>query len=139
MRRNGGTAAVLAIEHQAAQRRLQIGARDAADATVAEQHGFLGAVAHQRVVDADGAELVDDDGGALPFGRGEEPPQQRGLAAPRNPVTTVTGILAPRSRLSRRPNGPASREGKRSSMVGKAGRISPLPGCGERGRAGAAG
>jgi len=38
------------------------------------------------------------------------------LPLPRNPLTTVTGILAPRSRLSRRPNGPASREGKRSSM-----------------------
>ena len=73
--------AVLAIEHQAAQRRLQIGARDAADAAVAEQHGLLGAVAHQRVVDADGAELVDDDGGALPFRRSQKALQQRGLAA----------------------------------------------------------
>ncbi len=27
--------------------------------------------------------------------------------APRNPVTTVTGTRAPRSRLSLRPNGPA--------------------------------
>jgi hypothetical protein len=36
--------------------------------------------------------------------------------APRNPVTTVTGIRAPRSRLSRRPNGPAVEEGKSSSM-----------------------
>ncbi len=63
--RRYGTA--LAIEHQTAQRRLQVGARDAADAAVAEQHSLLGAVAHQRVVDADGTELVDDDGGALPF------------------------------------------------------------------------
>src|SRR6516164_2335615 len=31
------------------------------------------------------------------------------LPAPRKPVTTVTGMRAPRSRLSRRPNGPASR------------------------------
>src|SRR5579863_5968369 len=37
------------------------------------------------------------------------------LPAPRNPVTTVTGILAPRSRFCRRPNGLASREGNRSS------------------------
>ena len=39
------------------------------------------------------------------------------LPAPRKPVTTVTGMRAPRARLSRRPNGPASREGKRSSMA----------------------
>src|SRR5437660_3315188 len=39
------------------------------------------------------------------------------LPAPRKPVTTVTGIRAPRSRLSLRPNKPASREGKRSSMA----------------------
>ena len=31
------------------------------------------------------------------------------------PVTMVTGIFAPRARLSLRPNGPASRDGKRSS------------------------
>ena len=37
------------------------------------------------------------------------------LPAPRKPVTMVTGIFAPRARLSLRPNGPASREGKRSS------------------------
>src|SRR6516164_8131573 len=35
--------------------------------------------------------------------------------APRNPVTMVTGMRAPRARLSLRPNEPASREGKRSS------------------------
>ncbi len=39
------------------------------------------------------------------------------LPAPRKPVTTVTGMRAPRARLSLRPNRPASREGKRSSMV----------------------
>src|SRR4051812_28662808 len=45
------------------------------------------------------------------------------LPAPRKPVTTVTGMRAPRARFCRRPNGPASREGKRSSML-------PCPGCG---------
>jgi hypothetical protein len=35
--------------------------------------------------------------------------------APRKPVMMVTGIRAPRACLSLRPNGPASREGKRSS------------------------
>jgi hypothetical protein len=36
--------------------------------------------------------------------------------APRNPVTTVTGIRVPRSRRSRRPNGPEVEEGNSSSM-----------------------
>src|SRR5712671_2079005 len=39
------------------------------------------------------------------------------LPAPRNPVTTVTGIRAPRSRLSRRPKRPAAGEGKSSCMT----------------------
>ena len=38
------------------------------------------------------------------------------LPAPRKPVTMVTGMRAPRARFCRRPNGPASREGKRSSI-----------------------
>ena len=71
-RANGGTDAALAIEHQPAQRDLQIGAGDAADAAVAEQHGFFGAVAQQRVVDADGAVFVDDHRRALPFRRARE-------------------------------------------------------------------
>ena len=55
---------------------------------------------------------------AVPWPSGEERKRCNSvvLPLPRNPVTTVTGIFAPRSRLSRRPNGPASREGKRSSM-----------------------
>ncbi len=39
------------------------------------------------------------------------------LPAPRKPVTMVTGMRVPRACLSCRPNGPAAREGKRSSMV----------------------
>ena len=72
--------AALAVEHEPAQRDLQIGARDAAQAAVAEEHGCLGAVAHQRIVDADSAELVDDHRGALAFRRLEKPPDQRRLA-----------------------------------------------------------
>src|SRR5262249_50073583 len=37
------------------------------------------------------------------------------LPAPRKPVTTVTGMRAPRARFCRRPKGPASRDWKRSS------------------------
>ena len=36
------------------------------------------------------------------------------LPAPRKPVTTVTGIFAPRSRFCRRPKRPADGEGKSS-------------------------
>ena len=76
-RRHG---AALAVEHEPAQRSLQIGAGDAAQAAVAEENGFLGGVAHQRIVDADGAELVDDHRGAVAFGRLQKPPDQRRLA-----------------------------------------------------------
>ena len=41
------------------------------------------------------------------------------LPAPRKPVTMVTGIRAPRARFCRRPNGPASREGKRCDAFGQ--------------------
>ena len=45
--------AALALGDQAAQRLLQVGAGDAAQAAVAEQRGLVARVAHQRVVDAD--------------------------------------------------------------------------------------
>src|SRR5262249_41796945 len=48
------------------------------------------------------------------------------LPAPRKPVTTITGSLAPRACLSLRPNRPASREGKRSSIDF---RLTPLSRC----------
>ncbi len=123
-RRHG---AALAVENEPAQRELQIAAGDAADAAVAEQNGFVGAAANKRVVDADGAELVDDDRRTLRLPASERKRRSNVvLPAPRNPVTTVTGMRAPRSRLSRRPNGPASREGKRSSMDVVR---NPSPGC----------
>ena len=72
--------AALAIDHEIAQRVLQVGAGDAADAAVAEQRGLIGRAADQRVVDADRSVFVDDDGGAAAFRRRQEIPQQRGLA-----------------------------------------------------------
>ena len=69
MRLEGGDFAALALDHHAAQRLLQVGARDAAQAAVAEQHGLVGRRAHQRVVDAGRAELVDHHRGALPLRR----------------------------------------------------------------------
>ena len=69
----------VAFGDEPAQRHLQVAARDAAGAAVAEQHRRLGAVAHQRIVDADRAELVDDDGGAAPLRAREERAHQSGL------------------------------------------------------------
>ncbi len=77
--------AALTVEHQAAQRELQIAPRDAADAAVAEQHGLVGARPHQRIVDADRAEFIDDDGGAAALRRTEEVAEQRGLAGAEKP------------------------------------------------------
>src|SRR5439155_22834119 len=69
-----------ALGYEIAQRDLQVGAGVAAQAAVAEQRDFVGRAAHERVVDADAAELIDDDGGACTFGRRQETAQQRGLA-----------------------------------------------------------
>ena len=66
-------------DDQPPQRVLQIGAGVAAQAAVAEQRHLVAALAQQRVVDALGAELVDDQRGALPFGRVQKPPHQRCL------------------------------------------------------------
>ena len=67
-----GDLAAVAFHQHAAQRLLQIAARDAAQAAIAEQHGLVGAGADQRVVDAGSAEFVDDDGGAGAFRRAEK-------------------------------------------------------------------
>jgi len=60
------------------------------------------------MVDADFAELVDHDRRVGAFRAGQQFADQRRLAGPRNPVTTVTGMRAPRGRRCRRPNGLAS-------------------------------
>jgi len=64
--------AALTLDHQLAQGLLQVAARDAAQAAIAEQHGLVGALAHQRVVDAGGAEFVDHHRGTLPLRRFEK-------------------------------------------------------------------
>ena len=75
-----GQFAALAFHDHAAQRPLQIGAGNAAEATVAEQHGFVGAGAHQCVVNAGCAELVDHHRSALPCRRSQEALEQSRLA-----------------------------------------------------------
>jgi len=71
---------VRALGDEIAQRVLQVGAGVAAQATVAEQRDIVGRGAHERIVDADAAELVDDDRGARALGGGEKAAHQRGLA-----------------------------------------------------------
>ena len=75
-----GQLAALALDHHPAQRLLQVGAGDAAQAAVAEQHGLVGARPHERIVDAGRPELIDDDRGALPFRRCQKALEQRGLS-----------------------------------------------------------
>src|SRR6516165_8412573 len=100
---------MLAIDQKLTQRQLQVAAGDAAHTTVAEQHGLVGTAAQKSIIDADAITAVP-----WPSGETRKRRIKVVLPAPRKPVTTVTGMRAPRSRLSRRPNGPASREGKRS-------------------------
>ena len=109
--------AALALGDQAAQRDLQVGAGVAAEAAVAEQRDLVGAVAHQRVVDADAAELVDDDGGAFALRRRQEAAHQRGLAGAEEAGDDRHRNARAARALLPRPNGPASREGKRSSII----------------------
>jgi len=62
---------------------LQVGARRAAQAAVAEQRDFVRGPAHHRVVDADRAEFVDDHGRVAAFERREKAAYQGGLACAR--------------------------------------------------------
>ena len=60
----------------------QIAAHRAADAAVVHLEDFLVALDDEVIVDADLAELVDDDGVALAVVLGENAVEQRGLAGP---------------------------------------------------------
>ena len=71
------------VGEQRAQGFLEIGAQIAAQAPVAEQHGRVAARAQQGLVDADLAELVDDDRGVGALGGVEQGADQRGLAGRR--------------------------------------------------------
>ena len=71
----------LALRDQPPQRHLQIGARRAAEAAVAEQDGGICARAHQRVIDSDGAEFIDDDRSARALLRREKPLEERRLSS----------------------------------------------------------
>ncbi len=72
--------AAVAVGDELAQRDLQIRTGVAAQAAVAEQRHLVLRRAQQRVVDADRAELVDDQRGAAALRRIEEAAHQRGLS-----------------------------------------------------------
>ncbi len=75
----GGLAGALAL-HQAVDHADQVAAHRAADAAVVHLEHVLVGADHQVVVDADLAELIDDDGVALAVVLGEDAVQQGGLA-----------------------------------------------------------
>ena len=75
-----GQLAALSLDDHPAQCLLQIGAGDAAQAAVSQQHGLIGARPHKRVVDARCAELIDDDRSSLPVLRCQKVLEQRGLS-----------------------------------------------------------
>src|SRR5712691_52045 len=66
--------------HQAVDDAHEVAAHGAADAAVVHLEHFLVGADHQLVVDADLAELVDDDGELLPVRLGQDAVEQRGLA-----------------------------------------------------------
>lgn len=77
-----GEFAPLTLDHHAAQRLLQIGARDAAQTAIAQQHGLIGTRSHQDVVNAGCAELVDDNRGSLALRCIEKTLEKRRLSSP---------------------------------------------------------
>ena len=103
--------AAFAVGDQLAQRDLQIRAGVAADAAVAEQRDFVGARAQQRVVDADRAELVDDQCGVAALRRAEEAAHQRRF--PRAKEAGDDRHRHPRSALALLPPAEAARSGRR--------------------------
>src|ERR1700730_14579599 len=99
--------AMVALRNEWAQRHLQIGARGAAQASVAEKRDLIAAAAKKRVIDADVAEFIDDDGRAFTFRRGQKTAQERRLSRAekagndghRN--TRAAGLLEPAPEWSR--------------------------------------
>ncbi len=63
----------------------EIAARGAAQAAIADEDRLLARALDQEMVDADGAELVDDDGGFRKRRQLEEPVEEGGLAAAEKP------------------------------------------------------
>jgi hypothetical protein len=80
MRRKKGISLAAALI-EAPQRRHQIAADRAAEAAAGEQHHILARRFHQQVIEADLAELIDDDGGLGIGGIAQKLAQQGGLAA----------------------------------------------------------
>ena len=84
---------------------------------------------HQRVVDADRAELVDHDRGAVASGVVRKSRTSVVLPAPRNPVTTVTGsaLRAPASAAARTGRCRGGREELVHPLIRPSVRSDPFP------------
>ena len=73
-------AAVVEIAQQGFQRVDQVAAHGAAQAAALQQHHVVADIFHQQMVEADFAELIDDDGGLGERGVLEQTVEQTGLA-----------------------------------------------------------
>ena len=82
------------IDKQLAQGLLQIGAHRAADAAIGKQTHAFGSGLHQIVIDADLADLIDDDRSAIHPRMPQQPAQQGGLAAAEKSGEDSDGKLA---------------------------------------------
>ena len=108
--------AALAIDHELAQRILQVGAGDAADAAVAEQRGLVGCEPRISASSMPTAPYsLTMTAVPRPSGVARKCRSSVVLPAPRKPVRTVTGMRPPRA-CFRPPSerARASREGKSS-------------------------
>ena len=91
-RANGGSSLALAPEVQALERLLQRIAERAAQAAGIEEHDVvLAAAVDEHVIEADLAQLVDDDCGVGERGLAQQPRQQRRLAAAQEAGEHVDG------------------------------------------------
>jgi hypothetical protein len=77
--------AALTVHHEPPQGLLQIGASDAAHASISKQDRFVRARSDQHVVDAGRAEFVDDDHSPLSFRRIQKTLEKRGLSGAKKP------------------------------------------------------
>ncbi len=94
----------LAPRMEIADRARQFAANGAAHAARFEQHHLIVQPLDQKVIDSDFAEFVDDDGGVPERGIGQQAAQQRGLAEPRKPVSSVTGVKAGKIEMAEAPS-----------------------------------
>jgi hypothetical protein len=94
-----GHLAAAALWKKFAQRIHQVAAHRAAQAARVEKHDVLADLAHQQVIEADLAELVDEHGGLPHGGVGEKMVEECRLAAAQEPGDDGNRDGLDRSRL----------------------------------------